>query len=70
MNAARKLAEALRGVLPTSREAGRVRKKGEEPADVQALQAMKVCLLLDKLTQQGNMCTISNLMASLLIVDM
>ena len=42
MNAARKLAEALRNVLPSSREAGRVRKKGEEPADVQTLLAMKV----------------------------
>ena len=46
MNAARKLAEALRNVLPSSREAGRGRKKGEEPADLQTLQAMKVPLTI------------------------
>lgn len=42
MTAARKLAEAVRNVLPSSREAGRGRKKGEEPAELHTLQAMKV----------------------------
>lgn len=42
MNAARKLAESLRNLLPTNREAGRVRRKGEEPVDVESLRAMKV----------------------------
>ena len=42
MNAARKLADSLRNLLPTNREAGRVRRKGEEPVDVEALRAMKV----------------------------
>lgn len=45
MNAARKLADSLRNLLPTNREAGRVRRKGEEPADIEALRAMKVCSL-------------------------
>ena len=43
MNAARKLADSLRNLLPTNREAGRVRRKGEEPVDIEALRAMKVC---------------------------
>ena len=42
MNAARKLADSLRNILPTSREAGRVRRKGEEPVDIETLRAMKV----------------------------
>ncbi len=42
MNAARKLAESLRNLLPTNREAGRVRRKGEEPVDIESLRAMKV----------------------------
>ena len=43
MNAARKLADSLRNLLPTNREAGRVRRKGEEPVDIEALRVMKVC---------------------------
>ena len=42
MNAARKLAENLRNLLPTNREAGRVRRKGEVPVDVESLRAIKV----------------------------
>ncbi len=42
MSAARKLAESLRNLLPTNREAGRVRRKGEEPVDIELLRAMKV----------------------------
>lgn len=42
MNAARKLADSLRNLLPTNREAGRVRRKGEQPVDVEALRSMKV----------------------------
>lgn len=42
MNAARKLAENLRTLLPTNREAGRVRRKGEEPVDIELLRATKV----------------------------
>ena len=44
MNAARKLAESLRNLLPTNREAGRVRRKGEEPVDIESLRAMKVSI--------------------------
>lgn len=43
MHAARKLADSLRNLLPTNREAGRVRRKGEEPVNIEALRAMKVC---------------------------
>ena len=39
---ARKLAEQLRNLLPTNREAGRVRRKGEEPVELEALRAIKV----------------------------
>ena len=42
MNAARKLADNLRNLLPTNREAGRVRRKGEEPVELESLRAMKV----------------------------
>ena len=42
MNAARKLAENLRNILPTNREAGRVRRKGEEPVDIETLRGIKV----------------------------
>lgn len=45
MNAARKLAESLRNLLPTNREAGRVRRKGEEPVDIESLRAMKAQVL-------------------------
>lgn len=44
MNAARKLAESLRNLLPTNREAGRVRRKGEEPVDIESLRAIKVSI--------------------------
>lgn len=44
MNAARKLAENLRNILPTNREAGRVRRKGEEPVDIETLRGIKVGL--------------------------
>ncbi len=46
MNAARKLAESLRNLLPTNREAGRVRRKGEEPVDIESLRAMKVSIFV------------------------
>ncbi len=50
MNAARKLAESLRNLLPTNREAGRVRRKGEEPVDIESLRAMKVSVCAMKET--------------------
>ena len=46
MNAARKLADNLRNLLPTNREAGRVRRKGEEPVDIELLRAMKVSIFV------------------------
>ena len=49
MNTARRLAEQIRAVLPVSRDVGRVRRKGDEPADIDTLQSLQVRLALQTL---------------------